>query len=44
MARAPGTPWHQIWTKNQRNSVIPAPVIDDYYAAQLERAERNKHP
>lgn len=44
MAHAPGTPWHQIWKRNQRNSVIPDPVIEEYYAAQLERAKRNKRP
>lgn len=44
MVHASGIPWHQIWTRNQRNSVIPDPVIEDYYAAQLERAERNKRP
>ena len=44
MTHAPGTPWHQTWTRNKRNSVIPAPVIEDYYAARLERAERHKRP
>ena len=39
LTHAPGTPWHQTWTKRQRNCVIPDPVIEDHYAALLERAK-----
>lgn len=40
LTSAPGTPWHRIWTKRRNQTVIPDPVIEDYYAGQLERANR----
>ena len=42
MTHAPGTPWHQVWTKHGRNAVIPDPIIEDYYSQQIERARRNE--
>ena len=41
MTHAIGTPWHQVWTKYGQNSVIPDPIIEDYYSRQVERAKRN---
>ena len=41
MTHAPGTPWHQIWTKYGRNAVIPDPIIEDYYANQIEGSKRS---
>ena len=41
MAHAIGTPWHQVWTTHRRDVVIPDPIIEDYYAQQLESAKRN---
>lgn len=41
MAHAIGTPWHQVWSKHRRDVVIPDPIIEDYYAQQLESAKRN---
>lgn len=27
-----GTPWHQIWSKNGQNSVIPNPLIQEFFS------------
>lgn len=42
MTHAPGTPWHQVWTKHGRNVVIPDPIIEDYYSQEVQRAKRNE--
>lgn len=37
ITHAPGTPWHIIWHRYGQNSVIPDPIIEDYYQKEAER-------
>ena len=32
LTHAPGTPWHTIWHRNGKNSVIPNDLIQEHYA------------
>lgn len=38
LTHAPGTPWHKIWHRRGRNSIIPNSLIASHYAGVAERA------
>ena len=33
-----GTPWHQVWRTNRRDSIIPRRIMQEYYSQQAQTA------
>ncbi len=42
MAHAPGSPWEQIWEFYNQNAVIPDPLIENYYAQNVNVASERE--
>ena len=38
MTHRKGTPWHQVWHQNGRNSKIPNSIIKDYYVGKAKQS------
>ena len=42
MTHTAGSPWEQIRNASGQNAVIPDPIIEKYYARQLNGASNNE--